>query len=88
MMVLRTAGLAGAFALGLMLWSASAPAQDATTNDAPVLADDAAPATSRLVVFLQCRVGCGPKCEAKGDARQIEHCKQVCEQKCSARDGD
>ena len=63
-------------------------------SDAPVFVAGAvpqsapvSPAGSGLMVFLQCRVGCGPKCETTGDAEQMEHCKQRCERKCHAPDG-
>jgi hypothetical protein len=62
-------------------------------SGAPVFVAGAVPQSApispalSLTEFLQCRVGCGPKCETTGDAEQMEHCKQRCERKCHAPDG-
>jgi len=95
MTVTKIAGATCALCLGLLLFAVQTTAADRSPErEAAVAMRGAAspsvpesPGGMAMEEFLQCRVGCGPRCEGTGNAEQTERCKQRCEMNCNA-DGE
>ena len=92
MTIATNARLAVALTLALTLCSAAAAAdgdRDSSAVTAGVVLEAVAPAAGGpMQEFLQCRVGCAPKCEGAGNSEQTERCKQRCEMGCNAPAGE
>jgi hypothetical protein len=95
MTLTKISGAAGALSLGLLLFAVQTAAADRPAREAAVAMRGAAspsaadsPRATAMEEFLQCRVGCAPRCEGTGNAEQTERCKQRCEMNCNAADAE